>query len=274
MILVADSGSTSTTWVDILSGNKIVTAGLNPHFTDDTAFMSAFAEVSSLGHCDRVFFYGAGCGDEVQRMRVARLLKNSFHTDIVAVETDLLGACRAACADHAGLVGILGTGSNACFYDGHDVAGRVASTGYVLGDHGSGNHLGRLLLHDYLVGVMPSRLAELFQTVFPYSYSEWMDRVYHQPHANRFLASLAPFAVRRIDDEYCKQLILRVLDEWFDSQLALLLPQTGCRDLYLVGGIAAAVEPLLKFLMNGKGIDVRGVLADPVDGLCNYHMSR
>ena len=269
MILVADSGSTSTTWVDILSGNKIVTAGLNPHFTDDTAFMSAFAEVSSLGHCDRVFFYGAGCGDEVQRMRVARLLKNSFHTDIVAVETDLLGACRAACADHAGLVGILGTGSNACFYDGHDVAGRVASTGYVLGDHGSGNHLGRLLLHDYLVGVMPSRLAELFQTVFPYSYSEWMDRVYHQPHANRFLASLASFADRHQKEPYM-QGVLRQCFQAFFEQMAFFGGHASL-PLNVVGGLVSSFNGVLRAVAAESGIVLGTMVSSPIEGLVRFH---
>ena len=32
MILIADSGSTKTIWMDIESGNKTVTEGLNPHF--------------------------------------------------------------------------------------------------------------------------------------------------------------------------------------------------------------------------------------------------
>ena len=41
MILIADSGSTKTTWMEVESGNMIVTEGLNPHFTSEEQFMAA-----------------------------------------------------------------------------------------------------------------------------------------------------------------------------------------------------------------------------------------
>lgn len=41
MTIIADSGSTKTTWMEVESGNKIVTEGLNPHFTTDEAFFAA-----------------------------------------------------------------------------------------------------------------------------------------------------------------------------------------------------------------------------------------
>ena len=45
MTIIADSGSTKTTWMDVESGNKIVTEGLNPHFTSDDAFLAACTAV-------------------------------------------------------------------------------------------------------------------------------------------------------------------------------------------------------------------------------------
>ena len=41
MTLIADSGSTKTTWMEVESGNKVVTEGLNPHFTSDEQFLAA-----------------------------------------------------------------------------------------------------------------------------------------------------------------------------------------------------------------------------------------
>ena len=41
MILVADSGSTKTTWADVTTGNKVVTEGLNPHFSTDKQVLDA-----------------------------------------------------------------------------------------------------------------------------------------------------------------------------------------------------------------------------------------
>ena len=117
-MIIADSGSTKTTWMDVESGNKVVTEGLNPHFTTDEAFLAACQTVrnkfSILNFQFSIYFYGAGCGSEVQRERVASLLYKAFGTSDIEVETDLLGACRALCGRDSGLVGILGTGSNAC----------------------------------------------------------------------------------------------------------------------------------------------------------------
>ena len=45
MTLIADSGSTKTTWMEAESGNKVVTGGLNPHFTTDEQFLAACALV-------------------------------------------------------------------------------------------------------------------------------------------------------------------------------------------------------------------------------------
>ena len=45
MILVADSGSTKTTWAAVGSDSKVVTEGLNPHFTTDEAFLAACSVV-------------------------------------------------------------------------------------------------------------------------------------------------------------------------------------------------------------------------------------
>ncbi len=122
MTIIADSGSTKTTWMDVESGNKIVTEGLNPHFTSDDAFLAACTavrdKVALHSPLSALHFYGAGCGNATQRERVVLLLSKAFGISNIHVETDMLGACRAVCGHEAGLVGILGTGSNACYYDG------------------------------------------------------------------------------------------------------------------------------------------------------------
>ena len=42
-----------------------------------------------------------------------------------------------------GIACILGTGSNTCLYDGEDVTDNVTNLGFMLGDEGSGSHLGK-----------------------------------------------------------------------------------------------------------------------------------
>jgi N-acetylglucosamine kinase-like BadF-type ATPase len=275
MILVADSGSTKTAWAVVGAENKVVTEGLNPHFTTDGQFLQACDTVRRQFHLPasgiRLFFYGAGCGSEVQRQRVQRLLADGFGASEVCVETDLLGACRAVSAGQPSLVGILGTGSNACYFDGRDVALTNPSLGYVLGDEGSANHMGRMLLKDYLSGRMPDDIRSLFHETYPYSYSEWMDHLYHQPNANRFLASLARFATDHLDLMERENKIWWVVDQWHSEQLGGLICRSHCCRIGVVGGFAKAIESTLRKTLSDYGLEVGAVLADPLEGLLQYH---
>ena len=276
MTLIADSGSTKTTWMEVASGNMIVTEGLNPHFTSEEQFMAACTAVRNSFQLKAfdfpLFFYGAGCGLPSQREKVAGWLAKSFGTSDVHVETDMLAACRAACGHKAGLVGILGTGSNACYYDGEEIKNQAVSTGYILGDHGSANHVGRRLLQDYLTGNLPVELTAKFHDAFPQTKEEFMDAVYHQPNANRFLASLARFVVEHIDDDYCSSLVEWCLIDWADYQLEDLWEQTLCGDLYLVGGFAAHIKrTILDSFAKDHDLVIRNIMADPIEGLLKYH---
>lgn len=275
MTIVADSGSTKTTWIDVDSGNKIVTEGLNPHLTSDEQFNKVICKVVDLlGTPQKVFFYGAGCGSSIQQNRAKYLLTEGFYTDNVQVETDMLGACRAVCGDQPGLVGILGTGSNACYFDGSEIKHQAVSTGYILGDEGSANYVGRRLLQDYLTGIMPEPINTIFHEAYPFSREEFMDAVYHQPHPNRFLASLAPFALEHINEQYCSMVITISLIDWNNYQLEDLWEQTLCGDLYLVGGFASRIKrSLLDRFAKDHDLVIRKILADPIDGLREYHQN-
>lgn len=273
-MIVADSGSTKTTWLDVESGNMVVTEGLNPHFSSDEQILEACdiacRRFGGLQSTCSVYFYGAGCGQESQRARVTSLLSNTFGTSDIHVETDMLAACRATAFGQSALVGILGTGSNACLYDGRHIKYQSTSTGYILGDFGSANHVGRLLLNSYLTHHMPVHLRHMFHDLYDMSDAQLLDAVYHQPNPNRFLASLAPFATQHSDDDYCRMVIEQTLEAW---RIEVLMPLYSKVDLPLsiVGSYAKAVEPILRAVMETHGLQVRTVVANPIDGLRHFH---
>ena len=277
MILIADSGSTKTTWMEVESGNMVVTEGLNPHFTNEEQFLAACNVVcqqfSILNSQFSITFYGAGCGLSAQREKVATWLAKAFGTSVVHVETDMLAACRATAGDQPALVAILGTGSNACLYDGLQISHQATSTGYILGDRGSANHVGRLLLNDYLTHNMPSDLRVMFHDTYRMSDAQLMDAVYHQPNPNRFLASLAPFAVKHIAEDYCRSVVTKTLDEWFTDAIMPLM-RNGDFPLSLVGSYAKAIEPTLRAVMEGNGLKVSTIVADPIVGLRRFHSEK
>ena len=274
MILVADSGSTKTTWAAVETETKEVTEGMNPLFVTDEQVHTICQSVRrnlSVSKDATIFFYGAGCGNVLQQSRMQKLLEKEYGTSRVKVETDMFGACRAVSGNKASLVGILGTGSNACYYDGEKIAAKSVSLGYILGDEGSANYMGRMLLKDYLTGKMPEDIATLFHETYPYSYEEWIDRIYNKPNANRFLASLARFATDHIDLMERENNIWYVADQWHSAQLGDLIMQTHCCHIDIVGGFAKAIESGLRETLTSYGIEVGTVLADPIDGLIDFH---
>lgn len=275
MILVADSGSTKTTWAIVETGNKTVTEGLNPLFVTDeqvhTVCQTVRKQLFASDNPSRIYFYGAGCGNILQQSRMQKLLEKEFSATQVTVETDMLGACRAVSDNKATLVGILGTGSNVCYYDGEKIAAKSVSLGYILGDEGSANYMGRMLLTDYLTGKMPEDIATLFHEAYPYSYEEWIDRIYNKPNANRFLASLARFATDHIDLMERENNIWYVVDQWHSARLGDLIMQTHCCHIDIVGGFAKAIESGLRKTLTDYGIEVGTVVADPIDGLIEFH---
>ena len=165
MIIIADSGSTKTHW-RVIKGRKISqesTIGLNPYFLEDhqiqkeleESFLSGIKEESG-----KLFFYGSGLRSDQTRLKMQWILQKQMGNWEVEVYDDLFGAARATCNKEEGIVCILGTGSNSCLFDGEKIVEQVDSLGYILGDEGSGSHLGKLLLSDFLRGNLPTDVNE------------------------------------------------------------------------------------------------------------------
>ncbi len=277
MILLADSGSTKTHWACLADGEvrEWITEGLNPRLTSDEGFLQAFAQICEClpgrGKEAEVHFYGAGCGTQESQDRVAQLL-SQFFTGGIRVDGDLLGACRATCGTTAGWVGILGTGSNLCYYDGAGITRQRISTGYILGDEGSGNHIGRRLLKDYLEERMPEEISNMFHDTYPMTPDQFIERLYRQSNPNRFLASLATFADHHQQEPY----VAAVLEDCFGSFFAQLESYGGRQQqpLHLVGGITRSFPQILAKVAEGKGVTLGQMLADPMPGLIAYHQGR
>lgn len=276
MIVVADSGSTKTRWVGMVQGEKreVVTQGLNPRLTDDETLKDTFAlaRLQMPEEVEALYFYGAGCGTAVVQQRMRELLAASFDKAVIEVNGDLLGACRASSGSMAGLVGIVGTGSNLCYYDGRKVARQRVSTGFILGDEGSGNHVGRRLLKDYLEERMPKRVSDLFHEEYGYTADQFIDRLYRQPYPNRFLASLVPFAARHREDEYVAQILSSCFDAFFDG--TDYFEDYRKLPLHLVGGMTATFEMELRLSAAHHGILLGQFVPDPSEPLLHYHLAR
>ena len=141
MILIADSGSTKTDW-RIVEGNTIVgqtqTVGFSPYYQDADSIATEM-QANLLPHCKgkitKVFYYGTGItNDEKAGILSTAFLKVFDEVEHIDVQSDVLGAARAACGHQVGIGCILGTGSNSCYFDGERITFQIPPLGFWLGD--------------------------------------------------------------------------------------------------------------------------------------------
>ena len=154
-ILIADSGSTKCEWCLLNNGRKkiIFTQGMSPYFLNSEQ-VQAVIRTELLPKIKKtvvtnIYFYGTGCLDVRNAQMMKAAIGKIFTGAKVQVEHDLAGISKAACGNTKGIACILGTGSNACYFNGKKVEKNSPGIGYILGDEGSGTYLGRKVIQYY-----------------------------------------------------------------------------------------------------------------------------
>lgn len=277
MILIADCGGTKADWcvVDGLEVlRRVKTPGMNVAVAsknDIETWLAAdvMPQLPERALIRRVYFYGAGClGSAVESVKDC--LQQLFPDAAVKVTTDLLGAARALCGDNAGIACIMGTGSNTCFYDGHEITCHVPALGYILGDEGSGAVLGRLLLSDMFKNQLPASLREKFLARYLLTVEDVVERIYRQPGANRFLASFTPFLLEHIEEPAIHRLVLNNFKVFFLRNITQYADYRNYR-INVTGSVGWYFRDVLKEAADSMDCSLGRVLESPMHGLIEYH---
>ena len=282
MLLIADSGSTKTDWRLISSqGNEYSfhTQGFNPYFQTSEAIAASIKyqlieKLPVIPSTEKlvIAYYGAGCSTPQKKQVVEEALTECFpNTDKIEVYHDLLAACHALCAQSSGIVGILGTGSNSCYYDGNEIISNVPSLGFMLGDEGSGAHIGKKLLTQYLQKSMPQLLQNEFFREFNYTTEQILDKLYNQPLPNRFLASFTTFAGKFNDDPYIRKVLKESFIEFIQNQISHY-KQYQTLPVNLVGSVAFYFQDIIKEVFESNLITIAKIQASPMNGLVAYQL--
>ncbi len=277
-LLIADSGSTKTEWVVVgqdAAVSHFHTQGINPVHQDAEVIRTLLlnelvpALPPYLPTPCHVFFYGSGCLPSLQPM-VQQLLQQALPAaNSIEVAGDLLGAARALCGYSEGIACILGTGANSCLYDGKQIVDNTPPLGYVLGDEGSGAVLGIRFLNAVLKGLLPTSLKTELLDYLQMDQTAIISRVYRQPLANRWLASLSPFIAAHINHDGIRQLVTDCLRDFFRRNVV----QYHRNDLPVgfVGSIAYHYQEPLREAAAAEGFTVGPVMQSPINGLIGYH---
>ncbi|SHK82130.1 BadF-type ATPase [Reichenbachiella agariperforans] len=276
MILIADSGSTKTAWRLIDEQGNISQAksgGINPYYMKKEEIQSAISE-GLIEHQDTkmtaIHFYGSGCSSDKNKALIADALYGLYPEAVVSVDHDLMAAARALCGREQGIACILGTGSNSCLYDGESIVENVTSLGYLLGDEGSGNMLGRMLIKRYFKHELPEDLKAKFDARFQLTRDQVLEQIYQSEMPIRFLASFAKFIFQHIQHPYLYQMAYDCFQDFFEQNVC---KYTGYQEVpvHFTGSVAFYFSNILRKVGTDMGVAVGVISEDPVAGLALYH---
>lgn len=276
MILLADSGSTKTSWCLKNDGKEDLffhSEGYNPYYLD-TPYISNSIKAALPSHLNtdlvsEVHFYGAGCNADKADI-VKQAIIQVFPNAQVQVEIDLLAAARSVLGKNAGFVGILGTGTNSCLYNGDKIEKIVNSLGFLMGDEGSGAYMGKQLLIAYAREYMPKELADAFKLQYQLSADDILSKVYAAKMPSTYCASFCLFINEHIKHPFINDIVKNSFKAFFDN-IVSYYPNYKNYSFNCVGSIAFNFLPQLKEVASLYEMKIGNIIKNPIDGLIHYH---
>lgn len=280
MKIIADGGSTKTNWCLVSKeGKKIYfnTEGYNPYFISTEGIIASLhnnlPDNLELDQITEVNYYGAGCSNEDKREIVQQAMQAVFTKAHVFIGHDLLAAARALLGNNRGFAAILGTGTNSCIYDGTGIETCIDSLAYFLGDEGSGSYIGKRVLRDYFRGYMPAGLADSFWDTYQLTVEDVLDRLYNQPHPNRFLAQFSKFLYDNNNYlPYTRDVVCEGFDAFFKN-LVIHYPNYKDYTFNCIGSVGYNFRDVLEEVATKYGMATGKIIRSPIDDLVFFHMN-
>ena len=275
MQLIIDSGSTKMEWI-LLDGktvkNRFTTDGFNPNYSEcqDLDRILSSVKTQGIASLQSVHYYGTGCGSERNCQLIKEVFQNRFPGAEIHVTHDLMAACHALFGHEEGIACILGTGSNSCVYDGENIVEKAVSLGYLVGDEGSGSHIGREVVKAYFYGFMPEELRKKFEETYHLALKDFVQQLYHIEQPSRYLASFAQFAGEHQDEPFMHELVLGCFEAFVK---AFVLHFAHCKSLEIrfIGSVAYHFQGILKECIKNHGLTLGEVMTSPAAGLVRYY---
>src|SRR5690606_2768069 len=249
------------------------TSGINPYLLSSEEIHQLLRDSlkpDTIQQPERIYFYGAGCSAPDQQEKLFRILSSFFKDAEIHVACDMLAAARSLCGEKPGIVCILGTGSNSCFYDGQEIKERHVSLGYLAGDEGSGNYLGKRILQYYAYKTFDEELNHSFEQLFGQDAGAIVRRLYSEPFPNRYLASFVQLLKQNRGHYMVENIIEDGLNDFFHFHI-MKFRQSWNYPLYFTGSIAFEFEDVLKTLCSQYEFDLGRIEKSPADGLAAFH---
>lgn len=275
MTIVVESGSTKADWIFLYSDGvveKITTSGINP--STQANFIEINDELKqSISSASHIFYYGAGVSNNLAKDSIVLWLQSMGAKCSIVVQSDMLAACVACCNDKEGIVCILGTGSNSCVFNGNEIIDSIPSLGYILGDEGSGSHIGKEILKAYFCRQMPDDVKIRFENKFPVEKDNVLDAVYKNQLGSKYIGSFASW-LDEDNSSFKEKILEKVFHEFIVLRLLPLTKRFPDHAIYFVGSIAYHYQQYLIQSLNHYGLKANEILHKPLDRLIAFHQKK
>jgi glucosamine kinase len=273
-ILIADSGGSKTDWC------FVNTDGIKEYFSTSSFHPQVWGrdfEQQFLGYFStkenykqaHVIFYGAGCASVENQKQLIQYFQ-TWGFNKIEVKSDLLGACQATLGNNSGVMGILGTGSVVCTYNGNEIQEIHGGLGYLLGDEGSGYYVGKLLLADLLSGTMNPKLSEILFQLLGYR-DEILSKAYSS-EGRFYIASLAKLMAEKGDNPLIEVYHLKNIQLFVQKYIQPI--KLVEKEISFVGSYALFKRNLVEQELNKIGWQLNQVVHKPIESLTNYLLKR
>ncbi|WP_129713725.1 hypothetical protein [Pedobacter sp. SYP-B3415] len=278
MTAIVYSGSRFAYW-KITDGKTLVaecrTAGINPCFADKKATLQVLNKESVLvnyaENIRKIYFFAAGASSAARQRELSANLKEFFRNSRISVESDIHGAAIAACGEQPGIICTLGSGSNCAYFDGKKTKKNNFGLGFVLGDEGSSNNLGIMLMRDLIGAKLPADLQKRMDHEFKLDRTLILEKVYRKPNPQVFLSSFLDFYIRNREHEYISKNLTLSFSRYIETYLAPMAAKHKSAEIHFVGIVAGNFGKELEKVADGFGLKIKTITKEPIYNLLKFY---
>lgn len=219
----------------------------------------------------KVYFYGAGMSSIGNQTLIKNIFRDMFDVD-VHIETDILGAARAAYGNEAGFLAIMGTGGVTAYYDGQKIVRRRGGYGYLIDDFGGGLELGKIILSAWLNNSFSDELSRDIEGYLHIPKSRFVEDFYD----SKDLLKVSGL-VRVFDRHQMNMEVIQILDdyftEFFNRHVTSLNEEQEVHEIAIIGGLGPAFQSNIERVAGKFGIRIREVIPNPAQRLLEFHLA-
>lgn len=272
MILIGEAGGTKSDWrlIDGDMVNSFSGSAFNALTGNSEQLLNTLKTLTDFSKVTKVYFYAAGMLPSQKEIHMP-VFAGFFSGAAIKLETDVLGAAKALFQRKRGVVGILGTGSACCTFDGECLIGRVPSLGYILGDEGGGFYLGRRWTRLYLRQQVPVDLNALFLRQYPdFHEAQVLEWTKDRATLVSNLAGLTTFLKENEQHPFITHLIETAFLDYFKA----CAPSVNTGEPWgFTGSVAFHFQERLKICAQRLDIRIEQIISSAIEGLTHYHQT-